>query len=175
MERRSEVRHEYVNGEIRAMSGEKPVHNRVAGNIYFRLETAFGDRPCAAYFEGIRLRVTPTQYRYPDVTALCGDAQFDDENPQALLNPTLIVEVLSPSTEAFDRNEKFVEYWQIPSLTDYVLVAQDQYLVIHYARQSPTQWLLTVYTALTDTLTFASLDVSMSLSDVYRKITLAPI
>jgi Uma2 family endonuclease len=170
LERRSDVRHEYSNGYIRAMAGESPQHNRIAGNVYLRLEIAFGDRPCGAYFEGVRLRVTPTQYRYPDVMALCGDAQFDDENPPALLNPSAIIEVLSPSTAENDRTEKFVEYRQVEGLTDYVLVEQDRILVIHYARQSDTQWMLTEYTRLDDTFTLTSLEVSLTLADIYRKV-----
>lgn len=171
MERKSEVRHEYVDGVILAMSGETPTHNRIAGNVYRKFGNDFEERPCEAYIEGVRVRVTPTQYRYPDVAALCGDAQFDDTNPPALLNPSVIVEVLSPSTEKFDREEKFLEYRQIAGLTDYVLIAQDEILAIHYARQSPHQWALTEYTALEDTLHFASLEVTLSLADIYRKIT----
>jgi Uma2 family endonuclease len=120
--------------------------------------------------EGIRVRVTPTQYRYPDVVVLCGEPRFDLETPPALLNPSVIVEVLSPSTEAFDRDEKFVEYRQIAGLSDYVLVAQDQLLVIHYKRESPNRWALTEYTDLSDALTLAPLDVTLSLKDVYRKV-----
>jgi Uma2 family endonuclease len=170
LERASDVRHEYVDGQIRAMAGESPQHNRIAGNVYLRLEVAFGDRPCVAYFEGVRLRVTPTQYRYPDVMAVCGNTQFDNENPPALLNPSVIIEVLSPSTQNFDREAKFLEYRQIDGLTDYVLAAQDSILVIHFARQSATQWLVTEHTHLDDTLTFASLDVSLTLADIYRKV-----
>jgi Uma2 family endonuclease len=169
-ERRAKLRHEYVDGEILEMSGETPAHNRIAGNIYLKLEIAFGERPCGAFMENIRVRVTPSQYRYPDVVALCGEPHFDAENPPSLLNPTVIFEVLSPSTEGFDRDEKFVEYRQIAAFNDYVLVAQDQVLVIHYARQGPHRWQLTEYTALSDVLTLTTLAVTLSLTDVYRKI-----
>ena|SRR5579862_5309685 len=169
-ERQSEVRHEYVNGVILAMAGETPRHNRIAGNVYLKLETEFGDRPCTAFFEGVRVRVSPTQYRYPDVTALCGDPQFDADNPPSLLNPTVIVEVLSASTEGTDRGEKFSEYRQLVGLTDYILVTQEEPLVIHYARQSPTRWEVVEYTTLSERLTIASLEVSLSLADIYRKI-----
>lgn len=170
MERQSEMRHEYVNGYVRAMAGETPTHNRLAGNVYRKFENSFEERPCEAYFEGVRFRVTPTQYRYPDVMALCGEAQFDNDKPPALLNPSVIVEVLSPSTAEFDREEKFLEYRQVAGLTDYVLIAQDQILVVHYVRQSPTQWLVTESLSLSDTLTFAGLEVSMALAEIYRKV-----
>ena len=187
-ERDSEVRYEYVDfyaipkdgvevledGEIRAMSGESPGHNRIAGNIYVSFDREIGDRPCEVYFESIRLRVSPTKYRYPDVAALCGPAQFDAAKPPCLLNPSVLVEVLSPSTQRTDQNEKFTEYKRILTLTDYVLIAQDRMFVTHYARQSATQWLITDYTQLGDTLTFATLNVSITLADMYRRIVFAP-
>jgi Uma2 family endonuclease len=171
MERKSEIRHEYVDGYIRAMSGETPRHNRIAGNVYRAFENRFENQPCSAYIEGIRVRVTPTQYRYPDIVALCGEEQFDNDNPPALLNPSVLVEVLSPSTQEFDRREKFIEYRQIAEMTDYLLIGQDQILVIHYARQSPTQWMVREYAALTDSLTLASLDVTVTLGEIYRKVS----
>jgi Uma2 family endonuclease len=188
-ERASEVRHEYVNGlvipkdgvyetedgEIRAMSGESPAHNRVAGNIFTRFARTFEDRECEVFFENIRVCTSPTQYRYPDVIALCGNAQFDNDNPPALLNPGVIVEVLSPSTQTIDRGEKFFEYREISTLTDYVLVAQDRMWVLHYVRQSANQWTVTDITAPTDMLTLPSLQVALSLTDIYRRVTFAPL
>lgn len=106
-ERHADVRHEYVDGEILAMAGETPAHNRIARNICIALEQAFGERSCESFIENIRVRVTPTQYRYPDVVAVCGESQFDNEHPPSLLNPMVIFEVLSPSTEGYDRDEKF--------------------------------------------------------------------
>jgi Uma2 family endonuclease len=151
LERVSEIRYEYVDGEI-------------------ILDRAFEDRDCVVYIESVRLRVSPAKYRYPDVLALCGEPVTDGDNPPALLNPALIVEVLSPSTQAIDQGEKFFEYWQIPGLTDYVLVAQNAMSVTHCVRHNPRQWTATEYTDLADTLTFASLGVTLTLSDVYRKV-----
>jgi Uma2 family endonuclease len=169
-ERRATVRHEYVDGEVLEMPGETPTHNEIAGNIYRKLGNNFEARACKVYMEGIRVRVTPTRYRYPDVVALCGQAQFDSDNPPALLNPFVIFEVLSPSTEEFDKDENFVEYRQVASLTDYVLVAQDEALVIHYTRTAPNRWALTEYTDLSDAFMLASLEVTLALTDVYRQI-----
>ncbi len=170
MERKSEVRHEYVNGKIIEMAGESPTHNRIAGNIYRHLGNRFEDQPCDVFIEGIRVRVTPTQYRYPDVVALCGEAQFDATRPPALLNPGVIFEVLSPTTEQEDRDEKWTEYQQLPSVTDYVLVSQNVVQVIHYVRVSDTHWTITIYHDLQNALTLASLNTTLPLADVYRKI-----
>ena len=192
MDAASECRLEYVNGyvvtkdgvyitdagqvlteEIRAMSGETAPHNRIALNVSALLDRAFEDRECEVYIENIKARVSPNQYRYPDVVAVCGSAQFDNDNPPALLNPMVIVEVLSPSTQGIDRGEKWDEYRVLPTLTDYVLVAQDRIFVTHYARQSATQWIVTDYSAQTDTLTLTSVDVIMTLAEIYRKVTFA--
>jgi Uma2 family endonuclease len=172
MERASEVRHEYIDGELLGMAGGSPTHNRLARNLVHLLESAFGGGPCESFVENMRVRVNPTQYRYPDVSALCGDAQFTDENPPALLNPSLIIEILSPSTERTDREDKFLEYRQMDSLVDYLLVEQDRVLVTHFARQSPAQWLLTIYTSLDATLALESVGVSITLSQLYRKTPL---
>ena len=173
LERTSDARHEYVDGEILAMAGETPTHNRIARNICVCLENAFGTRSCESFIENIRTRVSPSQYRYPDIAALCGEALFDEGKPPTLLNPAVIVEVLSPSTEVADRGEKFNEYRQLETLTDYILVAQDRIEVAHYARQSERQWTVTIYVELQDRLVLPSLEVTLTLADVYRKTALA--
>ena len=172
MERCSEKRHEYVDGEIIAMAGESLEHNTIAGNVLVEFRIAFRNRPCNAYMENVRVRVSPTQYRYPDVVALCGESVSDGENPPALLNPGVIVEVLSPSTQSLNRNDKFIEYRELASLTDYVLIAQDRVSILHYVRRSELQWVITEYVNLTDVLTFALLEVSFALSEVYQKVIL---
>ena len=173
LERASEVRHEYIDGEIVAMAGETPIHNVIAGNVYYRFRSAFEIRQCEVYIEGVRTRVSPTRYRYPDIVALCGEAKFDEDKPPLLLNPQVIVEVLSASTESTDRENKFDEYRQLETLTDYVLVAQDRVEVTHYARQSARQWLVTIYVEPNAALSFPSLEVSLTVADVYRKTALA--
>ena len=170
MERHSDTRHEYVDGEVIAIAGESLEHNNIAGNILVEFRIAFRDRPCNAYMKNVRVRVSPTQYRYPDVVALCGATVRDEESPPALLNPGVIVEVLSPSTQSLDRNGKFTEYRGLDSLTDYVLVAQERVSVLHYVRQGELQWLIREYVNLSDVLTFAMLEVSFALSEIYRKV-----
>ena len=169
-DRASEVRNEYVDGVITSMAGESPTHNQIAGNVYVCLENAFGTRACRTFIEGIRTRVSSSRYRYPDVVALCGEAQFDRENPPSLLNPVVVFEVLSPSTEGSDRDEKFMEYRRLETLTDYLLVSQDKIEVAHFARQSARQWVVTIYNELQDVVALSSLDVTMTLADIYRKI-----
>lgn len=170
LERGSEMRHEYVDGHIIAMSGESPDHNRIARNISFCLEREFGDRPCESFIEGVRTRVSATRYRYPDIAALCGEAEFDSERPPSLLNPSVIFEVLSPSTEEFDREGKFGEYRHLVSLMDYLLVEQDRVEVTHYVRESAQQWTVRIFNSLSDRLELRSLGVSVTLADIYRKI-----
>lgn len=169
-ERKQEIRYEYVEGDLIAMPGTSFEHNQIALNISSYINRAFEENDCRVFMEAIRLRVSLNKYRYPDVMAVCETPVTDGEKPPALLNPALAVEVLSDSTEAIDKGEKFFEYQSVPSLTDYVLVSQDTMQVIHCAKQNNSQWLLTTYTALTDTLTFASLGVTISLADIYRKI-----
>lgn len=173
-DRASDVRNEYVDGVITGMAGGSPAHNRVARNICVHLETAFGDRACESFIGDVRTRVSSTKYRYPDVVALCGEAKFDLENPPSLLNPSVIFEVLSPSTEGSDRDEKFMEYRQLETLTDYLLVAQDRVEVAHYARQSARQWVVTIYNEPQDVVALSSLDVTMTLADIYRKTVFKP-
>lgn len=183
-ERDSEIRYEYVDfyaipkegveiledGEIRAMSGVSPPHDRVVLNITTKIDNAIGERPCEVYSSDIRVCVSNSKYRYPDLSVLCGEARFTDTDPPCLLNPSVLVEVLSPSTQNVDKGEKFDEYKQIATVTDYVLVAQDRMFVTHYVRQSASHWTVTDYEQPTDVLTFATLDVSISLAEIYRKI-----
>jgi Uma2 family endonuclease len=172
-EKQSDVRHEYVDGEIIAMAGASPEHNQINGNLYFGLRLALNDRPCQVYFIDIRVLVTATQYRYPDITAVCDPPVFTADNPTTLKNPSLIVEVLSLSTQAANREDKFIEYRNLESLTDYVLVAQDQFQVLHYVRRSTREWTVTIYVCLDDSLSFQSLNVSISLAAIYSGLPIA--
>lgn len=170
-ERESDTRHEYVDGVILAMAGETLNHNRIASNVLRCLGNRFEDTPCDVFMENIRVRVTPTRYRYPDVIALCGTPELDDERPPCLLNPAVLVEVSPPSTEEEDRREKFMEYRELPSLTDYILISQSRVQVTHFARQNGPLWPVTIYNRLEDVLTLNALNVSLTLADIYRKIT----
>lgn len=175
LEKTSEIRHEFVEGDLISMPGESLAHNRIALNLSSSLLQLFEDRPCEVYMEGIRARVSLDRYRYPDVVALCGEPLVDTDNPPSLLNPMLIVEVLSPSTRATDYGDKSLEYRHIPSLTDYLLVEQDRVFVTHCTRQSEHQWLFTEYFHPDDTLIFASLETSLTLASIYRKVSFSEV
>ncbi|MDZ7621730.1 MAG: Uma2 family endonuclease, partial [Candidatus Competibacteraceae bacterium] len=130
------------------------------------------NRPCLAYVNDMRVKVSATGlYTYPDVAALCGEPQFEDEQMDTLLNPSVIIEILSPSTEAYDRGDKFAHYRRLPSLMEYVLIAQDKVRVEHYIRQG-SSWVLTERNSLDETLYLASIQCEIALRDIYAKVDL---
>jgi Uma2 family endonuclease len=173
-EANQETRHEYVDGKIIAMAGESPEHNEIAGNTYIQFKVAFRGRPCKVYMEGVRVRVSPTRYRYPDVVAVCGEIDFADTNPKTLLNPMAIVEVLSTTTERQDYSTKFAQYTRLATITDYLIVAQHQMLVIHHRRQSGGSWETRLHTQPDEEIRIEALEVSLSLAAIYEGIIFPP-
>jgi Uma2 family endonuclease len=170
-ERASDTKSEYYNGKIVAMTGASLRHNLLVFTILGILYTQFKGRSCRAFPSDMRVKVSKTGvYAYPDVIAMCDEPQLEDEHFDTLLNPNVIIEVLSPSTALYDRGEKFKHYRTIPSLADYVLVAQEEYRVEHYARKSAHEWLLTEYTQPDDVVTLASVDAQLRLADIYEKV-----
>jgi len=170
LERKATSRSEYVNGQIFAMSGASRAHNLIAGNVYREISSQLKGRPCEAYVSDMRVKVSSTGLStYPDVVAVCGEIRFDDEQKDTLLNPTALVEVLSASTEAYDRGEKFVHYRRLESLREYVLIAQDKVRVEHFVRQGD-QWVLTEASNLDDTVQLSSIGCLIALRDVYDKV-----
>lgn len=168
LERRAETRSEFYDGEIFAMAGASPEHNEVVGNVYTVLRPQLRRRGCKLYITDLRVRIPATNlYTYPDLIAVCGPPRFDDAERDTLLNPSLIVEVLSPSTEAYDRGQKFAHYRTLPSLTDYVLVAQNRVLVEHFTRRPDASWLLTIAERLEDTIELPTLGSRLALAEVY--------
>ncbi len=173
LENRAEYRSQYISGEIYAMAGTEPEHNDIVTNIDFALKTLFGERPCKSHTSEVRVKAAEAEmYTYPDVAALCGEAQYDrSSRPAMLLNPQVIFEVLSPSTEVFDRGEKFRRYRTLGSLTDYVLVATKTMYVEHLARQRDGSWTMTEYHRSADRVPLRSLDVELTLAQIYRRVT----
>ena len=168
-ERESTERHEYFRGEVYAMAGGSEAHNLIAANILRELGNALHDRPCYAYGSDMRVKAGEL-YTYPDVSALCGDRRFEDEAIRdTLLNPGALVEVLSDTTEAYDRGRKFDAYRSIPSLVDYVLVSQAQRLVEHFARQKDGSWILHVLRA-GERLRLGSLQCDLAVDEIYLKV-----
>jgi Uma2 family endonuclease len=175
IERRAERKSEFFNGEMWAMVGAGKEHVAITLNVGSEFRQQLKGRPCSAYVADLRVAVSDSGlYTYPDVVVVCGEARFDDEHPDTLLNPTLIVEVPSESTEAYDRGDKFAHYQRLPSLREYVLIAQDRVRVEHYSRQSGGQWLLTVAERLEDTVELPAIGCRLSLAEVYDKVELPP-
>ncbi|HYN78257.1 MAG TPA: Uma2 family endonuclease [Lamprocystis sp. (in: g-proteobacteria)] len=166
-----EYRSEYVNGEVFAMTGARAEHNGIVTNLVRELSIQFKGRPCQVYANDMKVRVRSANAgHYPDIVAFCGAPEFLDGRRDVLMNPALIVEVLSNSTEAYDRGQKFRNYQQIPTLRDYLLVAQYQVRVEHYARGPDDRWGLTPCTALPETLTLDSVGGTLALAEVYDKV-----
>jgi Uma2 family endonuclease len=143
-ERGGSRKHEYSRGETFAMAGASRAHNLIVTNLVRELSTALRGQPCEVYPSDMRVRVASADlYTYPDVVVVCSPPEFEDEHSDTLQNPTLLVEVLSDGTEAYDRGKKFEIYRSIPSLSEYVLVSQDEPLIERYCRQTGGVWALT--------------------------------
>lgn len=181
MERASEERHVYIDGLIRAMAGESGAHADISTNIVGLLFNQLKGKPCRARTKDTRVRSGPAPtpgrsmkglYSYPDALVICEEPEFADHYLDILLNPKVIVEVLSDSTEAFDRGEKFQRFRQWnPSLTDYVLVAQHRPQVDHYRRNANgSSWTLDSYDGLEAELVIASIECRLPLKDVYDRV-----
>jgi Uma2 family endonuclease len=169
-ERAAEYKSEYVNGFIVAMTGASRPHNVVAVNIGGELRSQLKGRPCEVYLADMRVKVSATgTYRYPDVVVACGDIAFEDAELDTLLNPVVIVEVLSPSTEATDRGEKFAHYRRLASLQEYLLVSQDTPRIEQYVRQADG-WLLSEVSDLDASVRLTAIDCVLPLREVYDKV-----
>ena len=174
-ERSAEFRHEYYDGQIYAMSGGSYRHFQIIGNIAGELHATLKKRPCAVGSSDLRLRVSPDGlYTYPDVIVICGDPKFADDQHDTLLNPALIVEVLSPSTEAYDRGFKSAQYRTVESLEEYALVSQVEPRVEVFRRQTGGHWLLSEAIGLEAVCHFESLDCAVPLAEIYAKVTFSP-
>jgi len=172
LERKATTKSEYLNGYVYAMAGASREHNLIAGNIFGELRFQLRGRPCEVYVNDMRLKVSSTGlYTYPDVAVVCDGPRFEDTHLDTLLNPIVLVEVLSPSTEAYDRGEKFAHYRRLESLQEYFLVAQDRIRVEHYLRQGE-QWLLTELSDLDDVLHAVSIGCDLPLREIYAKVEL---
>jgi len=173
-ERRTETKNEYLRGEVFAMSGASRKHNLIATNVAAELRQQLRDRECEVYQGDMRVKVSTTGlYTYPDVTVVCGEPEFEDEEVDTLLNPKLLVEVLSATTADYDRGGKFTHYRRLPSLREYVLISQDRPLVEHYVRQRQDEWLLTEVTSLQNPLVLPSIECRLPLSEIYLKVRFA--
>ena len=172
-ERKAAVKSEYLRGEILAMSGASLAHTLITLDIATELNIQLRGSECEVVTNDMRVKTSPqVAYFYPDVLVFCGEPQFEDNTFDTLLNPVTIIEVLSPSTETYDRTEKFEYYQQVVSLKEYVLVSQDKVHVEHYCRQG-TEWVLKEFRRLQDALTFSTIGCELALLDIYRRTSFA--
>jgi Uma2 family endonuclease len=170
-ERQQETRHEYLDGQIFAMTGASRAHNLLCMNLAASLHQQLRGRPCEIYANDMRVKVSETgMYTYPDLVAVCGEPRFEDQAVDTLLNPVLIIEVLSDSTERYDRGAKFTHYRSLASLQEYLLVSQTECRVEHYVRQSGNHWLLTEYQEIQERIDLNSLGSHLTLAEVYERI-----
>jgi len=170
LERKSEIRSEYIAGHMFAMSGASRRHSLIAINFIRELSTQLRGRNCEAHAIDMRVKVSPTgMYTYPDIVAVCGEAVFEDEHVDTLINPTVIVEVLSESTEAYDRGEKFAHYRRLETLREYVLVAQDKIRIEHFRREGE-EWILSEVSGSDATLHLGSIDCHIGVAAIYEKV-----
>jgi Uma2 family endonuclease len=171
IERRAERKSEYLQGEMFAMSGASRPHVLIVTNLVHELMLRLDTGPCEVYSNDMRLRVAPNGlYTYPDVMVACGEPQFADNQSDTLLNPVLIVEVLSESTAAYDRGRKFEQYRTLPSLREYLLVAQDVSRIEQWTRQPDDNWLVAETSGMDASIRLASIDCAFPLTRIYNKV-----
>ena len=167
----TDAKHEYLNGQITAMSGASREHNLIVGNAFASLHGQLRGRGCEVYSNDMRVHIPATGlYTYPDITALCGEPVFEGDQFDTLLNPHVIIEVLSSSTEAYDRGAKFAHYRSIESLQAYVLIAQDRPHIELFERGTDGRWVLSEAKGLESRLELEALGCVLELSEVYERI-----
>ena len=171
-ERAASFKSEYVNGQIYAMAGASPNHVRISLGVTNSLYNQLRGKGCEPFAQDTRVRIPETSlYTYPDVLVACPPLEYDDNLKDTLTNPVVIIEVLSPSTEAYDRGDKWAHYQRLTSLRDYVLVSQDRPRVEHYTRTSEGDWLFHIAEGLSASITLSSVDCTLLLSDLYERLT----
>jgi Uma2 family endonuclease len=169
-ERLQPTKHEFFQGAIRAMAGATLEHSLILVNVAAELGSALRTKPCQVLLSNMRLKIQATGlYTYPDALVVCGAPELEDEVRDTLRNPTVLVEVLSESSEAYDRGKKFEQYRSIPSFTEYLLVAQDHVLIEHFSRQADSSWVLREARA-GGRIALASIGTVLQVDEIYLKV-----
>ena len=172
IDRAAEIRSEYFDGEMFAMTGGTRAHSTIKVNLVAESRRQLKDSPCHVFDSDMRIKIEATgDYAYPDLSVVCGETLVEDDHDDTVLNPVLIAEVLSPSTEAWDRGGKFARYRTISSLKEFLLIAQHEPRVERYQRREDGTWLLTEAIGLDAVLTLTSIDCRIELSELYDKVT----
>ena len=175
-ERVSEYRSQYYRGEIFAMAGGNERHSRISVNLVWRLAQRLEGGSCEVFDKDMRIKVAANGlYTYPDASVVCGGAQFEDEKRDTLLNPTVIFEVLSPSTADYDRGTKFELYRALESLKEYIVVAQEAPFIERHVRQPDGSWLLTEFRSMEQTLTIEAVGCMLPLAEIYLGVKFGPL
>ncbi|MEA5577921.1 Uma2 family endonuclease [Anabaena sp. UHCC 0451] len=171
LEEKSEHKNEYRDGEIIPMTGGTTNHNKLAGNFYICLNLALDDLDYEVYIGDVKLWIPRYQeFTYPDVMVIEGEPIYYSTNTTIVTNPLLIAEVLSKSTKDYDRGDKFLYYRSIPEFKEYILIDQTQYYVMQYAKNNENQWLLTEYETEEAILKLSSINIQLSLKQLYKKV-----
>lgn len=171
LERETDYRSEYYRGEIFAMAGASNEHNLIVNNLNFHLFTHLRGRGCRMYTFEMRLRINATRlYTYPDGMIVCGKSLYADDHVDTIVNPLILIEVLSDSTESYDKGKKFDHYRQVPTVQEYILISQEIPQIERRVRVSDTEWRLQVYDGLEAVLPLEAIDTSITLAEVYLDI-----
>lgn len=170
-ERSGSAKHEYFAGTTYAMAGASARHNRIVGSTYAALYGQLRGRSCTIYSSDMRVKIVQTGlYTYPDIAIVCGHEHFEDSKEDTLLNPSIIIEILSPSTETYDRSKKFHNYRSILSLREYILIAQDDYHIERFARQNDNTWVFSEAVTREGQLSLTTIQCTLLLAEVYEKV-----
>ena len=172
-ERSAEFKSEYYHGEIYAMAGASREHNQISSNITASLAIQLLEKPCSVYANDMKVWIDKVhKYTYPDVLVACEPQLFEDEHSDVLLNPKIIIEILSDSTESYDRGLKFFHYQRIESLCEYLLISQKFCHVEKYQRQADNLWVYSGFHEMNDEVTINAINCKILLSEIYRKVNL---
>lgn len=176
LERAAEVRHEYVDGEIYEMAGESLAHSRICVNISREISQRLKGSTCEALSPNMKVRAeTKGMFAYPDLSIVCGEPIFHDVRKDVLLNPKVIIEVLSPSTQRYDQTKKFFRYRkEIPSLTDYILIYQDSPFIEHHEKTEDGRWVFNAFDGIEDTFRIPAIDCAIPLTEIYDRVEFPP-
>ncbi len=173
IEQSSPLKHEYLRGEIFAMSGASIAHNEITANLLTLLRTALRESPCRAYASDLRVATPSGLLTYPDLAVICGTAELLPGRPDTATNPTVLIEVLSEATQAYDRGQKFAAYKSLPSLKEYVLIEQDRIGIEHWRRRRDGTWAAKAMMRLSATLRLTTLGLRLPISEIYHGVELA--